>query len=205
MEKEKLSPLVVKAVEFAVKHHKDAVRKGTRIPYLAHLFNVAAILADAGCDDEVVAAGLLHDVVEDTDINLEDVQNEFGDRIARIVKACTENYKLEKKDFNAKETWRERKEHTIYEVIPRATADEILVMLADKLDNIKSIYNDYLALKDDLWNRFNAGKAEQNWYIQALLEAIKAKNVRDEKVSSLYSKIQDIHDKLFAENPECGL
>lgn len=146
-----------------------------------------------------VAARLLHDVVEVTDVILEDVRNHFDERIAKIVEACTENYKLEKKDFDAKGTWRERKEHTIYEVIPHASTDEILVVLADKLDNIRSVYNDYLVLRDDLWDRFNAGKAGQKWYFNSLLEAIKEKNIRDEKVSSLFSKLRDINDKLFQE------
>jgi CheY-like chemotaxis protein len=197
MSKDTLSPIVVKAIDFAVKHHKEQTRKGTGRPYLAHLFNVSGILADAGCDDEVVAAGLLHDVVEDTGVEIEELRMQFSSRIAGIVEACTENYKLIKTAFDGIATWQERKEHTVKEVIPHATAEQLQVILADKLDNIRSIHADYKTLGDELWTRFNAGKDRQKWYFQSVIEAARNNKNIDEKGKTLRDKIRQVHDDLF--------
>ncbi|MCK4430970.1 MAG: HD domain-containing protein, partial [Candidatus Aminicenantes bacterium] len=81
------------AIEVAAKAHKGHVRKYTDIPYISHPFGVAIILSRCGCSDELIAAGLLHDVVEDTSISLGDISQMFGDEVTTIVYGCTEQDK----------------------------------------------------------------------------------------------------------------
>ena len=89
--------IVSTSLVFATQHHQYQHRKGTRIPYMAHLLNVCKILAERDCIDEILAAALLHDVVEDTDVTIEQVEEKFGLQIAEIVRGATELDKLEKK------------------------------------------------------------------------------------------------------------
>ena len=193
------SSIMIKAIDIAVNYHKNDTRKGTKIPYLVHLFNVSKILAEIGAEDEVIAAGLLHDIVEDTTVTIGQIKTEFGKRVADIVASCTEKYKLEKSDFNAAETWQERKEHTVNEIVPHATADQLLVILADKLDNIRSIQMDYEKLKDKLWERFNAGKYRQRWYYKSLADAaIKNPNI-NEQGKALVWDIRAALDVIFTD------
>src|SRR4026208_2146853 len=103
--------ILSKALVFATEHHQHQQRKGTRIPYMAHLLNVCKILAESDCDDDLLSAALLHDIVEDTDITIEEVEHRFGKRIADIVRGCTEQDKLEKQALDKRASWKERKEH----------------------------------------------------------------------------------------------
>src|SRR3954447_19078300 len=97
--------LIDKAIETAALAHRDQVRKGTNIPYISHPFAVGMMLAQADCADEVVAAAILHDTIEDTDITLDDLRRDFGEQVASIVAGCSEPHKSH--------PWEERKRHTI--------------------------------------------------------------------------------------------
>ena len=124
--------ILVNAIEFATEHHKAMVRKGTRIPYLTHLSNVCKILAERNCDDEILATALLHDIVEDTDVTIEQVEELFGSRVALMVEGATEPFKLQKEKSSETGIWKQRKEHTIHFIENGATLDQCLVMIADK-------------------------------------------------------------------------
>lgn len=89
--------IVSEALVFATQHHQHQHRKGTKIPYMAHLLNVCKLVAENNCSDEVLAAALLHDIVEDTDVTIEQVEEKFGRQVAEIVRGATELDKLEKK------------------------------------------------------------------------------------------------------------
>ncbi len=128
--------IVIKALEYASEHHKSMFRKGTQIPYMSHLLNVCKLLAERDCEEPVLAAALLHDIVEDTGVTIKEVETKFGKEIASLVAAATEPYKLDKREFNETETWRERKEHTIQFIKENASLNEALIILADKTDNI---------------------------------------------------------------------
>lgn len=106
--------IVSKALLFATEHHQHQHRKGTKIPYMAHLLNVCKLLAENECSDEILVAALLHDVVEDTDVTIEEVEEKFGGHVADIVKGATELDKLEKKAIEKESSWQERKTHTIH-------------------------------------------------------------------------------------------
>ena len=122
------------AIEFAARAHREHYRKGTRIPYIAHLISVAKILIEYDCAEEIIVAGLLHDTVEDTSVTLEDIRKSFGEKVASLVEAASEPDKSD--------TWENRKRHTI-EYLKTAPMDVLLLSCADKLDNIRSIKEDY--------------------------------------------------------------
>jgi (p)ppGpp synthase/HD superfamily hydrolase len=191
--------IVVKAIEFATEHHKAMHRKGTKIPYLTHLFNVCKILAERDCDDEILAAALLHDVVEDTGVTIEEINEKFNFRIADMVEGATEPFKLQKQEFNESTTWKERKEHTIHFIESSASLDQCLVMIADKIDNIRSIAYDLEIIGETVWDRFNASKKEQQWYYVSLYNAFdKRKNFDDKVYNSLVKELGNQVVKVFA-------
>ncbi len=133
------------------------------MPYHAHLLGVASlVLNDGGSEDEAVAA-VLHDLVEDTDATVEDVRERFGERVARIVDACTDAYERPKPE------WKERKRAYI-ERMRTAQPDELRVSLADKLYNASSIEWDLRIRGDDLWRVFGSGRDGQLWYYRSLAD-----------------------------------
>jgi GTP pyrophosphokinase len=157
-----LSPLA-EALAWAIDAHSGQRKKGTDVPYHAHLLGVASlVLNDGGSEDEAVAA-ILHDLVEDTDATVEDVRARFGDRVARIVDACTDAYERPKPE------WGERKRAYI-ERMQTAEPDELRVSLADKLYNASSIVWDLRMRGDDLWRVFGSGREGQIWYYRSLAD-----------------------------------
>jgi (p)ppGpp synthase/HD superfamily hydrolase len=189
--------IVSEALMFATYHHQHQNRKGTKIPYMAHLLNVCKILAEKNCEDEILAAALLHDVVEDTDVTIEEVEEKFGVRIANIVRGCTEQDKLEKKAFDKKASWRERKEHTMHFLQTAATQDQLLVSAADKLDNLRAIAYDYQRIGEIIWKRFNAPKEEQHWYYVWLQEAFMQRADNNSLLHELANEMKDLCSNLF--------
>lgn len=153
------SPLIFHAIQFASAAHAGQYRKGTRIPYLIHPLRVAAILLEAGCSEDLAVAAVLHDTVEDCFVTLDQIRRLFGPRIAELVAGASEPDKTL--------PWELRKQHTI-DYLQTADADQLLVSLADKLDNIRSIRED-LALHGELaWLRFRRGRDKQRWYYESL-------------------------------------
>jgi (p)ppGpp synthase/HD superfamily hydrolase len=155
--------MIDQAIELAARAHTGQVRKGTGTPYIAHPYAVGMSLARAGCDDEVVAAGILHDTVEDTYVTLEELRAQFGERVASIVEGCTEPDRWK--------SWEARKQHTLA-YLPAAPSDIRLVALADKLHNARSILTDLKASGEDVWSRFKRARAQQEWYYRGLVEAL---------------------------------
>ncbi|MBI4399407.1 bifunctional (p)ppGpp synthetase/guanosine-3',5'-bis(diphosphate) 3'-pyrophosphohydrolase [Candidatus Micrarchaeota archaeon] len=167
--------MIAKAFEFAFNAHGNQKRKGTDIPYIIHPMEVAVILMKNGAPDYLVVAGLLHDVVEDTDIELSEIANNFGKRVALLVKSATEPQKLDKKVLlDEKKTWKERKMHTIASM--KNSGREIkMLSCADKLSNIRSMIEDYRVLGERLWKKFNAPKKQQRWYYRSMLKTFSHK------------------------------
>ncbi|NRD80225.1 bifunctional (p)ppGpp synthetase/guanosine-3',5'-bis(diphosphate) 3'-pyrophosphohydrolase [Bacillus sp. BRMEA1] len=152
--------MIEKALEFAAKAHEGQVRKTNNTPMITHPIQVAEILKANGFADEVVAAGYLHDTVEDTDVTLEDIRHEFGSEVARIVAGNTED---------KTKSWEERKQHTI-DWIRIAPFEIKALIVADKWDNLKSMAADYEVMGDSLWNCFHRGKENQKWYYSQIAE-----------------------------------
>ena len=158
-----------KALIFAVNAHAGAVRKGTNIPYIVHPMEAVAIVASMTNDKEVIAAAALHDVVEDTDYTIKDIENEFGSRIADLVASESENKRPELSEEN---TWKIRKEETLKH-LENASIETKIITLGDKLSNIRAIYRDYLELGDKLWDRFNQkDKNEHAWYYSSIVDLL---------------------------------
>ena len=154
---------LAEALAWAIDAHGEQRRKGTDVPYHAHLLGVASlVLSDGGSEDEAVAA-VLHDLVEDTDATVDDVRDRFGERVARIVDACTDAHERPKPE------WGERKRAYI-ERMRTAQPDELRVSLADKLYNASSIEWDLRLRGDDLWRVFGAGRDGQIWYYRSLAD-----------------------------------
>jgi (p)ppGpp synthase/HD superfamily hydrolase len=152
--------MIHKAIEFAAVAHLGHKRKGTEIPYIAHPFEVAQILTAAGAGEPVIIAGLLHDTLEDTDLTSEDILQNFGGAVLKLVKSNSED---------KSNSWEVRKQHTLEYLKKHATYEEALLALADKLSNLRSIAND---LENDVWSRFNRGKEKQNWYYMGLRDSL---------------------------------
>ena len=151
------------AFRFAATRHGQQTRKQTTIPYIAHLMSVAALVLEAGGDEDLAIAALLHDVVEDCGGKpvLAEVRKRFGHRVAKIVAGCTDS------DSYPKPPWRERKENYL-EHLRRADADTRLVSVADKLHNVREVLRDYRAHGEPVWQRFGGKREGTLWYYRAL-------------------------------------
>jgi len=158
-----LGPRFLRAFIFAAEKHKGQTRKASTIPYIAHLMGVASLVLEAGGDEDLAIAALLHDVVEDCGgaPMLKEVRRRFGARVAKVVEGCTDA------DTYPKPPWQERKEAYIKHLI-KADADTKLVSAADKLNNVRSILSDYRALGESVWSRFNGGREGTLWYYRTL-------------------------------------
>ena len=143
--------LIHEAIEFAAVKHRNQVRKGTNTPYIVHPMEVMYILAGNGCDETVIAAGLLHDTVEDAGATLKEIEEKFGKEVADIVAAESED---------KSKIWQERKQTTI-DRLPNESFEAQLVCCADKLANVRSMYYDFQKIGEKLWERFNAPKEKR--------------------------------------------
>lgn len=184
--------LLNNAISFAVEKHKNGLRKGTKMPYIVHPLEVMHNLMLMGADKNLMAAGVLHDTVEDTDATLEEIAAKFGDDVAALVSSHTEKDKLL--------PWKTRKEIAL-EHLKHANKREQMLVLADKLSNMRAIARDYATLKEKLWDRFNRGKDSQAWYYNAGAKALIA--LADEHdTSELYDEFVELVDYVFNEAAE---
>lgn len=159
----KLGPRFQRAFEFAAKQHAGQTRKASSIPYIAHLMGVASLVFEAGGDEDLAIAALLHDVVEDCGgaPMLEQICRRFGARVAKIVDGCTDAYQL------PKPPWHDRKLSYINR-LKKEDAETRLVSAADKLNNVRSILSDYRTIGESVWSRFNGGRDGTLWYYRTL-------------------------------------
>ena len=192
--------MVFRAIKFVAEAHQGQYRKGTNIPYISHLMNVMKILCENGCDKEIITAGILHDVVEDTSVTIEQVERLFGKRVATIVTVASEpDHDRNGKD--EKTSWRLRKQHTIEFVNHEATLEQLLVSCADKLDNAEAIRQDFILKGEKLWERFNAPKSDQQWYYTTLAAAFMQRSTEfGEPFSQLSQRLTDTVNEVFGRN-----
>lgn len=156
------------ALDFAFHLHAGQLRKGTKIPYVAHLLSVASIALQHGADEEEAIAALLHDAVEDQGgaKTREEIRRRFGERVAAIVDACTDS------DVTPKPPWKQRKQAYIAHV-RTAPASVRLISASDKLDNARAILEDYRSVGESLWKRFHGGREGTLWYYRSLVETFR--------------------------------
>ena len=181
--------LLNNAIAFAVEKHKNGLRKGTKMPYIVHPLEVMHNLMLMGADKNLMAAGVLHDTVEDTDATLDEIAEKFGKDVASLVASHTE------KDKSL--PWKKRKDIAL-EHLKQANKREQMLVLADKLSNMRAIARDYDKIQDKLWERFNRGKEDQAWYYRSgAASLLKLGEYEDTK--GLYGEFVELVDKVFGE------
>lgn len=168
MEEMVKQPLLQKAIEFAAMKHEGFVRKGTTIPYFTHVMEAMEIVSRMSEDEEVRAAAVLHDTLEDTPTTKEELVHFFGERVASLVAAESEN---KRRDQPEAATWRIRKMETIKH-LEQAQTEIRMIALGDKLSNVRAMHRDYQVHNDKLWEKFNnSNSKEQGWYYCSLANA----------------------------------
>lgn len=161
------SPRYEQALQFAALAHRQQVRKGTDIPYIVHAVHVSVILLRHGFDEDVVIAGLLHDVIEDCGVSPQQPEALFGAEVARLVEAVSERKRID----GVERSWEERKTAAIAHLQssgPRVAA----LKAADSLHNIRSISADLALVDPAVWQRFKRGPAPTLWYHREILAAV---------------------------------
>ena len=161
--------LLDRAIIFAVHAHAGTERRGKGFPYIVHPMEAVEIVATITPDQELLAAAALHDTVEDTDVTVEELRAQFGERIASLVASESD---VMPEGMSEEESWHSRKQAAI-DRLAAASHDAKIVALGDKLSNMRAIAHDYAVLGDELWNRFTVkDPAEHAWRYHALAEAL---------------------------------
>ena len=160
-----LTPRFEEALVFATQLHARQLRKGSEVPYIAHLLSVTGLVLEAGGDEDEAIAALLHDAVEDQGglETLAEIRRRFGDRVAATVDGCSDAYTI------PKPPWRQRKEMYISH-LQEANPEVRRVSLADKLHNARSILRDLRKDGEATWGKFNGGKEGTLWYYRTLVQ-----------------------------------
>lgn len=184
------SPLVERAMRVAARCHRQQTRKASDLPYLTHPASVALLLAKAGItDDEILAAALLHDVVEDTDCSLETLAAEFPPKVIEFVAALSER---KRDDSGQKRSWQDRKTEHL-EHIRAASWEARAIALADKLHNLGTMACD-LETDPETLSRFNAPPDRLEWYYRSMIAAAFQ---GDERLTVLAGECSKLVEQLF--------
>jgi (p)ppGpp synthase/HD superfamily hydrolase len=164
------SPRYDAALALAARAHRDQLRKGTDLPYLTHPVHVSVILIRHGFGEDLAIAGLLHDVVEDTDTSLAQIAAEFGDDLARLVEAVSET----KSADGAELPWEQRKAEKLAH-LQAAGPDVAALKAADAIHNLRSIIADLHRSGPAVWGRFKRGPEPTLGYYHAIVDAVRLK------------------------------
>ncbi len=162
-----LTPRYAEAVQYASELHASQTRKSTNIAYISHLLGVSSLVLEAGGDEDMAIAALLHDGPEDQggQATLDEIRARFGDRVAHIVDGCSDSLS---EDPEAKDPWKDRKVAYLKH-LKDADDDTLTVSLADKLHNARAIATDLMITGPSTWDRFNASPPEIVWYYESIL------------------------------------
>ncbi len=182
------SPFVAGALVFAAEKFKGKTRKGTTLPYIVHLMETAHIVSSLTSDDEVIAAAVLHDILEDTATSHDEVENLFGQRVAGLVNAESED---KRSALPPESTWKIRKQEALNH-LSVASTDVLFIALGDKLSNIRALAYDYSVVGDLLWGRFNSDIDQQSWYYRSLAVVLSPL-----KETGAWKEYNELVDKVF--------
>lgn len=161
--------LLDRAIIFAVQAHHNTERRGKGFPYIVHPMEAVEIVSTITSDQELLAAAALHDTIEDTDVTVEDIRREFGDRIADLVHAESDQFT---EGVSEEDSWHDRKQAAINR-LAATSHDGKIVALGDKLSNMRAIWRDYQIKGDDLWNIFHVkDKASHEWHYRGLAASL---------------------------------
>lgn len=174
---------------FAVRAHAGTERRGKGFPFIVHPLEAVEIVATMTPDQELLAAAALHDTVEDTDVTIEQIRAEFGDRIASLV-ASDSDEKVS--GVSAEQSWVIRKQAAINR-LSRASRDAKTVALGDKLSNMRAIARDYAMQGDNLWNLFRVkDRRDHEWHYRGLADAL-----RELHETFAYQEFEELIDQVF--------
>ena len=161
--------LLDRAIIFAVKAHHNTERRGKGFPYIVHPMEAVEIVATITSDQELLAAAVLHDVIEDTDVTVEELRAEFGNRIAELVHAESDQF-IE--GISETDSWHDRKQAAINR-LAAASYDAKIVAMGDKLSNMRAIARDYAIKGDELWKIFHVtDKKQHEWHYRGLADSL---------------------------------
>ena len=165
---DRMIDIVSEAIIFATNAHDGMRRRKAESPYILHPMEVGAIVGSMTNDQEIIAASILHDVVEDAGITMEEIGEKFGERIMKLVASETED---KREDLPPEDTWRIRKEETL-EVLKNTNDDAVLMLwIGDKLSNIRTIYRDFQVEGLDVWKKFHQSDVSvQAWYYRSIMK-----------------------------------
>ncbi|MBO4469577.1 MAG: bifunctional (p)ppGpp synthetase/guanosine-3',5'-bis(diphosphate) 3'-pyrophosphohydrolase [Bacteroidales bacterium] len=162
--------LLDRAIIFAVKAHAGTERRGKGYPYIVHPLEAVEIVATMTKDQELLAAAALHDTVEDTDVTVEQLRAEFGDRVADLVASESDQFEA---GVSEEDSWHARKQAAI-DRLARASREAKIVALGDKLSNMRAIARDYKVQGDALWNLFHAKDPQDHeWHYRGLADSLR--------------------------------
>jgi len=170
--KMKLTPKIQKAINFASRLHAGQARKDDdTMPYVSHAFSVGWILSEYTDDENVIAAGMLHDVLEDVkDYRFDDLKNDFGEEVAKIVKEVSED-KDPNIETDEKALWEERKAKYLKN-LENDSFEGLMVCAADKIHNMRCLIKAYEEQGDELWGKFNAPADRKVWYYEEVYKIL---------------------------------
>ena len=164
--------LVSEAIAFAVKAHDGMRRKKNNSPYILHPMEAAVNVGTMTDDQNLIAAAALHDVVEDANITIEEIEIRFGKRVRELVSSETEDKRA---DLPPESTWRIRKEESLAVLKNTDDTGVLMVWLGDKLANMRAIYRDFKVEGEAMWQRFNQKNVDQQaWYYRSIVQLTKA-------------------------------
>lgn len=177
------------AIAYAAEAHKEQVRKSTNIAYISHPFGVAALVLEAGGDEDQAIAALLHDVAEDCggEPRITEISALFGPRVAHIVRGCSDSLVANEGE---KAPWKERKvEHLSH--LAASDDDILLVTAADKTHNARAIATDIQNIGEKVWERFNkeTNRGLILWYYNSMLTILRDRGVTPALVNPLSTAI----------------
>lgn len=178
--------MIDKAIHFATECHAGQLRKGTQIPYITHSMEVMGILSRMRADPDLVIAGLLHDVKEDAGVTEYELVSEFGFDVAHLVMAHSED---------KSKSWEERKSRAIASLQQADFRTKLLVM-ADKVSNLRSMMYDFQYEGASFWDKFNAPREQQSWYYSGAVNALAEFRDYDES-RPVYWEMVDLFKDLF--------
>lgn len=181
--------LLDRAIIFAVKAHAGTERRGKGFPYIVHPMEAVSIAATITADQEILAAAALHDTIEDTDVTVEQLRAQFGDRIASLVASETDAVMEGKSEH---ESWHERKQFAI-DRLAKVSYDAKIVAMGDKLSNMRAIARDYARQGDALWNLFHANNPKDHeWHYRGLADSL-----RDLQDTFAFQEFEMLIDQVF--------
>lgn len=195
---------ITHALQAAFELHRGQTRKGTKVPYAVHPLDVLSILlkeSDGHLPEHVLVAGILHDVLEETSYTREELERDFGSRVCALVVAATEPQNTpDAGRERQRETWQERKRHTVDLIRRTSDRDLLMVLLADKLANARDMHIDRSATGNDprFWDRFNAPRDEVAWYYRELVAAFRSAGMEENRAFWLFEAMVEA---LFWEPP----